>query len=82
MRAANARGGNIFSDDLVGRNAAVLCTQGTDPLKNGGVYRVITGNSIAWYPNVPIAQSWDPNWQATTQVNCTGATAEPPMQQR
>ena len=77
MRAANARGGK-----LVGRNAAVLCTQGTDPLKNGGVYRVITGNSIAWYPSVPIAQSWDPNWQATTLVNCTGATAAPTMQQR
>ena len=72
---------DVFSADLVGRNAAVLCSKG-DPLKNGGIYRVVSPNSIAWYPSVPIAQSWDPNWRDAVTVDCTGATAAPTMQQK
>ena len=72
---------DVFSADLVSRNAAVLCSKG-DPLKNGGIYRVVSPNSIAWYPSVPIAQSWDPNWRDAVKVDCTGATAAPTMQQK
>lgn len=72
---------DVFSADLVGRNAAVLCSKG-DPLKNGGIYRVVSPNRIAWYPSVPIAESWDPNWRAAVTVDCTGAVAAPTMQQK
>jgi len=69
----------VFSKELVERHAAVLCDKG-DPLKNGGVYRVESQNSIAWYPSVVIADSWDLDWRKAIKVDCTGATAAPSKQ--
>ena len=74
-----AHGPDVFSKDLVDRHAAVLCDKG-DPLKIGGIYRVESSNSIAWYPSVPIADSWDKNWREAVKVDCTGATAAPSKQ--
>lgn len=72
----------VFSDEMVHQHAAVICDKG-DPLNiPGGVFRVLSSNKIARYPNPPIASSWDPNWGAAVRVDCTGATAAPNMEMK
>lgn len=71
-----------FSESLVARNAAIVCTK-DDPLNiPGGVFRVLSPYSIARYPNPDIATSWDKNWGNPVSVPCTGATAAPNLQMR
>jgi hypothetical protein len=84
MKNSKPHGGatKVFSDEMVDRNAAVICDKG-DPLNiPGGVFRVLSSNKIARYPNPPIASSWDPNWGAAVRVDCTGATAAPNMEMK
>ena len=58
---------------------SVLCNK-SDPLKNGGVYRVMA-NGIAWYPSERVADSWDPNWRSEVNIDCTGLNLLPTIQQ-
>ena len=59
---------------------SVLCNK-SDPLKNGGVYRVMA-NGIAWYPSERVADSWDPNWRSEVNIDCTGLNLLPTMQHK
>lgn len=84
MKGRKSHGGaaKVFDADLVRRNAAVICDKG-DPLNiPGGVFRVMSPNTIARYPSPPIASSWDPNWGAAVRVDCTGAKAVPNMEMK
>ena len=72
----------VFSESLVGRNAAIICSK-DDPLNiPGSVFRVISSDTIARYPNLDIANSWDMNWGAAIRIPCTGATALENMKMR
>jgi hypothetical protein len=43
---------------------------------NAAVYRVEENGVLRWYPNPPIASSWDPDWSTTfKKINCAGLTA-------
>jgi len=42
-------------------------------------YRYMGGYSIASYPTPTIADSWDTNWHAATNVDCAGMTKAPDM---
>ena len=65
----------VFSKELVEKNAAIICNK-DDPLNiPGGVFRVMSSNTIARYPNPDIANSWDLTWGSAIRVPCTGATA-------
>ena len=42
---------------------------------NAAVYRVAEGGVLRWYPNPPIASSWDSDWHDTfKKINCIGLT--------
>ena len=45
----------------------------------GGVYRAMNG-MLRWYPNVPIAASWDPAWASPVKIDCSGVKKGHPMQ--
>ena len=70
--------------DMTMKGQAVTCSRGGEALQHGnGVFRVVDVNSLAWYPNVAIAASWDPNWdQHIIPIDCTGATQVSDMKLR
>ena len=42
---------------------------------NAAVYRVAEGGVLRYYPNPPIASSWDPDWASTIKkIDCMGLT--------
>ena len=42
---------------------------------NAAVYRYVGGTELRWYPNPPIASSWDPDWGANIKkIDCKGLT--------
>ena len=42
---------------------------------NAAVYRYMGGTELRWYPNPPIASSWDPDWADTfKKIDCKGLT--------
>ena len=54
--------------------ASVWCSK-NDPLQlpNSAVYRVISGDTIAYYPSPDIASTWNPTWSAQIKpIDCTG----------
>lgn len=45
----------------------------------GAVYRVTGNKVLQWYPNPPIASSWDPNWPSNKGIDCAGYTLGPDL---
>ena len=42
---------------------------------NAAVYRYMGGTELRWYPNPPIASSWDSDWGTTfKKIDCKGLT--------
>jgi hypothetical protein len=67
--------------DMPMKGQAVTCKRGGENLNHGdGVFRVVDVNTLAWYPSVPIAASWDPNWDQYIPIDCTGATQAADME--
>ena len=43
---------------------------------NAAIYRYMGGDKLRWYPDPPIASSWDPDWSTTfKKIDCAGLTA-------
>ena len=42
---------------------------------NAAIYRYMGGTELRWYPNPPIASSWDSDWGTTfKKIDCKGLT--------
>ncbi len=52
---------------------AIQCSNG-----GGAIFRYSSG-FLRWYPNPPIASSWDGHWGAFIHINCDGLTRGPDM---
>lgn len=53
---------------------SVWCSK-SDPQQqpNSAVYRVMSGDAIAYYPSPDIASTWNPTWNAQIKaIDCTG----------
>lgn len=64
--------------------ASVWCSN-NDPLKlpNSAVYRVISGDMIAYYPSPDIASTWNPTWSAQIKpIDCTGVRYQGVLQRK
>lgn len=59
----------------------IMCSS-NDPngRDNINVYRYMGDNTMNWYPNPPIASSWDPNWRNFSKINCNGLSTGPNME--
>lgn len=69
---------NVASSVGLGVGQPIRCASG-DPMNQAGVniYRYMGNNTIDWYPSQAIAASWDPNYNITKSIDCTGMTQGP-----
>jgi hypothetical protein len=64
---------NVLSDPV---GTPIMCT--ANDVGNGAnaaVYRYMGEDKLRWYPDPPIASSWDPDWKQFKKIDCAGLTA-------
>ena len=69
-------------DPLTYKEGTPIRCSANDPLglsPYDGAYRHMGGTVLRQYPNSDVARSWDPNWETTMSIDCTGLTAGDPM---
>jgi hypothetical protein len=68
-----AAGIQAVKDFITGQS--ITCSSG-DPKGNGSgaIYKYTGNNTINWYPNPTIANSWDKNFMNFKTIDCTGLT--------
>ena len=51
----------------------VMCKDHDVGAGGDAVYRDMGNKELRWYPNQPIAYSWDPDWKhSITKIDCEG----------
>jgi hypothetical protein len=66
--------GFTVGTDLEKIGKSVKCTSNIPTGKSGDTIYRWDGKTLRGYPNPDIANSWDANWESTTNIDCAGFT--------